>query len=123
MHGDKVVAYTVSHSSLNRRLLDDTLREGHGIVAGDFLDINRAQVVAGWRAENANGNVGRSRGREAVGRPNRAITGKIKDRSAGFTHRFLSACQRCQRIFFNEQAHSAGPGLAEALRKGGRLAR
>jgi hypothetical protein len=53
MHGNEVVINPESTSGLwsqNRTVIDDTLNEGHALVAGDFLGLGYDQVVAGWRS-------------------------------------------------------------------------
>jgi len=50
-HGNQVVVYTQTGDggAWNRRVLDDTLKEGHALVIAD-LDGDRAdEIVAGWR--------------------------------------------------------------------------
>jgi hypothetical protein len=52
MHGNEVVINPESASGLwsqRRIVIDDTLNEGHALVAGDFLGLGYDQVVAGWR--------------------------------------------------------------------------
>ncbi|YCM46506.1 FG-GAP and VCBS repeat-containing protein [Verrucomicrobiaceae bacterium 227] len=52
MHGNEVVINPESSSRLwsqNRLVIDDTLNQGHALVAGDFLGLGYDQVVAGWR--------------------------------------------------------------------------
>ena len=39
-------------------MLDTTLKQGHGLVCGQFLPGSRQQVVAGWRDKNAQDKVG-----------------------------------------------------------------
>ena len=55
MHGNSLVFYRPSSSSQanalwNRRVLDDTLADGHALACGDLLGIGRDQIVVGWRA-------------------------------------------------------------------------
>ena len=38
-----------------RRVLDESLVDGHALVCGDFLGLGRDQVVVGWRAMNRPG--------------------------------------------------------------------
>ncbi len=52
MHGNQVVVNPAVGSGLwseNRVVLDDTLNQGHGLAAADFLGAGYDQVVAGWR--------------------------------------------------------------------------
>ncbi|PZX57655.1 VCBS repeat protein [Algoriphagus ratkowskyi] len=63
MHGNQVTLYLGTsgkeESSQPRRIvLDETLKEAHGIVTGDFLGNGRIQVVAGWRVPNEAGEMG-----------------------------------------------------------------
>lgn len=63
MHGNQVTLYQgnegVAETDLPRRmLLDEGLKEGHGIVTGDFLGNGTIQIVAGWRIPNASGEYG-----------------------------------------------------------------
>ncbi|PZX52799.1 hypothetical protein LV84_03409 [Algoriphagus ratkowskyi] len=41
-----------------REYLDDSLKEGHGIVTGDFLGNGTVQIVAGCRTPNEAGDIG-----------------------------------------------------------------
>jgi hypothetical protein len=55
MHGNQLVVYTGPNlrsedQSWRRRVLDDTLIDGHALVCGDFIDAGCDQAVAGWRA-------------------------------------------------------------------------
>jgi hypothetical protein len=58
MHGSSVVIYEKINDRYTRTLLDTTLKEGHGIAAGDFLKLGNDQVIAGWRQPNTNGKTG-----------------------------------------------------------------
>lgn len=62
MHGNAVVVYTPkaggSEELWNRRVIDDSLRDGHAIVCGDFAGIGRDQAAVGWRAMRASAPVG-----------------------------------------------------------------
>ena len=53
MHGNEAVINPENTEgklwSEKRVLLDDTLNQGHALVAGDFLKLGYDQVVAGWR--------------------------------------------------------------------------
>lgn len=55
MHGHQVVVYGPDKT---RTVLDDTLKQGHAIVCGQFVPGTRQQVVAGWRNPNAEEKVG-----------------------------------------------------------------
>ncbi|EAZ79642.1 FG-GAP and VCBS repeat-containing protein [Algoriphagus machipongonensis] len=60
MHGNQVTTYTAIQESTQpqRIVLDKSLKEGHGIVTGDFLGNGSVQVVAGWRTPNEAGDIG-----------------------------------------------------------------
>ena len=62
MHGNTVVVYTPKAGSSeglwHRRVIDDSLRDGHAIVCGDFAGIGRDQAAVGWRAMRVNAPVG-----------------------------------------------------------------
>ena len=62
MHGNTVAAYGVQFGlgqwQITRRVLDESLNAGHGLVVADVLGTGRDQVVAGWRTPNAEGKVG-----------------------------------------------------------------
>ncbi len=61
MHGGTVSIYTGSKSGdgpWKRQVLDDTLKDGHAVVMGDFLGTGSDQIVAGWRAMNPKGSPG-----------------------------------------------------------------
>jgi hypothetical protein len=62
MHGDKVVVYLGDRSTpdapWDRRVLDDSFKEGHALACADLLGLGRDQVVAGWRLPNQEGKVG-----------------------------------------------------------------
>lgn len=52
-HGNQVVVYTPPASAdgpWRRRVLDDTLNEGHVLVVADFDGDGADEIVAGWRA-------------------------------------------------------------------------
>jgi len=64
-HGHQVVVYTPSGGgdadgevTVERRVLDDTLNQGHALGVADFLGIDQPQVVAGWRNPDEGGRVG-----------------------------------------------------------------
>jgi hypothetical protein len=63
MHGNQVTIYlapSLKSQTLEsqRMVLDDSLKEGHGIVTGDFLGNGTIQIVAGWRMPNEAGDIG-----------------------------------------------------------------
>jgi len=60
MHGNQVTAYVATQESTQtqRIVLDESLKEGHGIVTGDFLGNGTVQIVAGWRTPNEAGDIG-----------------------------------------------------------------
>jgi hypothetical protein len=55
LHGNEVVIYEPNKT---RVVLDTTLKQGHGLVCGQFLPGSRQQIVAGWRDKNAQDKVG-----------------------------------------------------------------
>lgn len=60
MHGNQLVVYTppsVNDPSplWQRRVIDDTLVDGHALACGDVLGLGQDQIVAGWRAMNRPG--------------------------------------------------------------------
>ncbi len=57
MHGNQVVLLTqpTPGGLWQRRLLDDTLIDGHALACGDLLGIGQDQIVVGWRAMNRPG--------------------------------------------------------------------
>ncbi|GAB2779396.1 VCBS repeat-containing protein [Rhabdobacter roseus] len=54
MHGTQLVVYTKD----SRTVLTNQLKQGHGLVCGDFLGQGRDQVVVGWRERNDAGQMG-----------------------------------------------------------------
>jgi hypothetical protein len=63
MHGNQVTVYLApslkSQTIAPQRIaLDESLKEGHGIVTGDFLGNGTVQIVAGWRMPNEAGDIG-----------------------------------------------------------------
>lgn len=52
MHGNQLVLFTPAGAGgpWKRRVLDDTLIDGHALACGDLLGIGRDQIVVGWRA-------------------------------------------------------------------------
>lgn len=59
MHGNQVVIYPEIDTTFTQRLLvDDTLSQGHALVAGDFLGVGHDQIAAGWRSPGKDGKVG-----------------------------------------------------------------
>jgi len=55
LHGDVLALYIQSNK---RTVLTDSLKEGHALAWGDFLDKGYEQLVVGWRGENAQNEVG-----------------------------------------------------------------
>jgi outer membrane protein assembly factor BamB len=58
MHGNQLVLLTSPGNDTDpwiRRVLDDSLIDGHALGCADFLGIGRDQIVAGWRAMNRPG--------------------------------------------------------------------
>ncbi|CAN5377088.1 VCBS repeat-containing protein [soil metagenome] len=53
MHGNRVVVH-----GAERKILDDTLNQGHGLAVADLLGRGQPQVIAGWRNPDASGKVG-----------------------------------------------------------------
>lgn len=58
MHGNEVVYYREDGNSWTRKVLDDSLAQGHAIATGDFLRTGKPQVIAGWRDKNSRGDFG-----------------------------------------------------------------
>lgn len=63
MHGNQVTIYLAPYEKtesdqLKRIALDESLKEGHGLVTGDFLGNGTVQIVAGWRVPNEAGEMG-----------------------------------------------------------------
>jgi hypothetical protein len=63
MHGNQVTVYLgpigkTESTQLRRIVIDETLKEGHGIATGDFLGNGSVQTVAGWRTPNEDGDIG-----------------------------------------------------------------
>jgi hypothetical protein len=56
MHGVAVAVYYGQNTT--RKVLDEQLKEGHALATADFFGIGSDQVVAGWRAPNAQNKVG-----------------------------------------------------------------
>ena len=55
-HGSTVAVYLKTGGFIwQRRVLDETLKDGHALVVTDFLGTGGAQVVAGWRGMNTPG--------------------------------------------------------------------
>lgn len=54
-HGNMLATYAATKDPLKveRRILDDTLNQGHALGCGDFLRTGSDQIVAGWREPNA----------------------------------------------------------------------
>jgi len=57
MHGTTVCMYfdPGAKGLWKRRVLDDTLKDGHALAIGDVLGTGGVQVIAGWRAMNPKG--------------------------------------------------------------------
>jgi hypothetical protein len=60
MHGHQAVCYTPPESGgtaklWQRRVLDETLVDGHAVACGDLLRVGSDQLVVGWRAMNRPG--------------------------------------------------------------------
>jgi hypothetical protein len=61
MHGGIVSVYSGTASGegqWDRRVLDETLKDGHAVVVADFLGVGSDQIVAGWRGMNPKGTPG-----------------------------------------------------------------
>lgn len=57
MHGNQVVIYTPPPNGpkdglWERRVLDDTLTDGHAVACYDYLGLNNRQIAVGWRAHH-----------------------------------------------------------------------
>ncbi|MEN3941721.1 FG-GAP and VCBS repeat-containing protein [Prosthecobacter sp. SYSU 5D2] len=57
MHGHQVVIYTPPPAGpkdglWQRKVLDDTLVDGHALACYDYLGLNNRQIAVGWRANN-----------------------------------------------------------------------
>lgn len=57
MHGNQVVIYTPPPDGpkdglWQRRVLDDTLVDGHALACYDYLGLNNRQIAVGWRAHH-----------------------------------------------------------------------
>jgi len=57
MHGNQLVIYTPPPDGpkdglWQRKVLDDTLVDGHALVCFDLLGLNNRQIVVGWRAHH-----------------------------------------------------------------------
>ncbi len=57
MHGNAIVLYHPANK-MERLILDTNIKEGHALGVADFLGTGSDQVVAGWRAQNSNGETG-----------------------------------------------------------------
>ena len=54
-HGSVVACYLKKEGSWDRVVLDTTLKDGHALGTGDFIDLGYDQIVAGWRAMRPSG--------------------------------------------------------------------
>ncbi|HLX60314.1 MAG TPA: FG-GAP and VCBS repeat-containing protein [Planctomycetota bacterium] len=60
-HGTKAAIYTEpgdKEEFWRRRVIDETLKEGHAVACADLLGAGYDQVLVGWRTPNAAGKVG-----------------------------------------------------------------
>ena len=57
MHGTAAAVYVLGKNT-TRKVLDENLKEGHGLATADLLGLGRDQVVVGWRLPNAENKVG-----------------------------------------------------------------
>jgi hypothetical protein len=63
IHGNQLTTYLSNQEEfkkehLSRQVLDNEIKEGHGILIADFLNQGKSQIVAGWRAMNDSGEMG-----------------------------------------------------------------
>ena len=65
LHGNAVVIYSVEKETSpehkpvwSRRVIDDSLAQGHALACADLLGLGRQQIVVGWRNPDANKKVG-----------------------------------------------------------------
>lgn len=63
LHGNQATVYfdpsgKGNMDNLSRTVLDENLKEGHGVLARDFLGNGTVQIVAGWRVPNEAGEMG-----------------------------------------------------------------
>lgn len=61
MHGTNLALFTAPKGASltwDRRVIDATLADGHGLACGDLLGLGRDQIVAGWRAMGGKAKVG-----------------------------------------------------------------
>lgn len=59
MHGQQVVVYQAADDGKwRRRVLDASLNQGHAVACGELTGNGQRQIVAGWRANNAENQVG-----------------------------------------------------------------
>jgi hypothetical protein len=57
-HGHMLAVYRLEGGKWTRRLLDDSLKDGHALACGDLLGLGTDQIVVGWRKPDAAGKVG-----------------------------------------------------------------
>jgi len=55
MHGNELAVYT---NQGERRVLTDSLKQGHALACSDLLSQGHEQIIVGWREINANGSLG-----------------------------------------------------------------
>lgn len=55
LHGNKLVIYT---NKGNRKVLSESLNQGHALALADLISQGQDQVIAGWRNPNEHGEIG-----------------------------------------------------------------
>ncbi len=55
MHGNELVVYA---NNGDKKVLTDSLAQGHALAVADLLDQGREQIIVGWRAPNKNDEIG-----------------------------------------------------------------
>lgn len=59
MHGSKATIYIQENDGWTlSKVLDEQIKDGHGLVCGDFLGVGSDQIVVGWRAMSDPGTPG-----------------------------------------------------------------